>query len=60
MVPSPEIMPIGNPMQDKLAEAWNTVKGDPGAANISRELDAVGVCALPILIFLDNLIVACR
>jgi hypothetical protein len=43
-------------MQDKLAEA---VKDDPGTANISRKLGAVGVCALPLLL-LGNLIVASK
>jgi hypothetical protein len=46
MVPSPEMIPISSPVQDKLAKAWDTVKGDTGVANISRELDAVGVCSL--------------
>jgi hypothetical protein len=44
-------------MQDKLAEA---VKDDPGTANISRKLGAVGVCALPLLLLGGNLIVASK
>ena len=29
---------------DKLAEAWDAVKDDPGVAKASREPDTVGVC----------------
>jgi hypothetical protein len=60
MVPSPEMITVSSPVQDKLAKAWDTVKGDTGDANISRELDAVGVCFLFILLFLGNLILASR
>jgi hypothetical protein len=60
MVPPPEMILVSNPVQDKLAEAWGEVKGDPAVANISRELDAVGVCSLPVLLFRSNMILASR
>jgi hypothetical protein len=60
MVPPPEMILVSSPVQDKLAEAWDEVKGDPVVANISRELDAVGVCSLPVLLFRGNLILASR
>jgi len=42
MVPPPEMITAGRP--DKLAEAWDAVRDDPGVANISRKLDAAGMC----------------
>ena len=46
MVAPPEIMPDRGPVQDKLAEAWDVVKDDPGVAKASRELNTIGVCSL--------------
>jgi hypothetical protein len=45
--PPSEMIPDSSPVQDKLAEAWDAVKDDPGAAKGSRELDTIGVCPLP-------------
>ena len=59
MVPPPEISD-SSPMQGKLAEAWDLVKGDPGVAKASRELDTVGVCPLPIFLSRGNMILASR
>ena len=59
MVPPPEMIEASSPVQDKLAEAWDAVKDDPGFAKTSRGLDTVGMCSLP-RIFRGNLILASR
>ena len=45
-VAPPEIIPGRSPVQDKLAEAWDVVKDDPGVSKASRELNTVGVYSL--------------
>jgi hypothetical protein len=47
VVSSPETVLAIDAVPDKLAEAWDAVKDDPGVAKASRELDTVGVCPLP-------------
>lgn len=41
VIPPPVVAPAANPSPDKLADAWDAVKGDPKIAH--RTLDAVGV-----------------
>ena len=41
----PGMIPDISPVQDKLAEAWDTVKDDPGVTKTSRELDTFGMCS---------------
>jgi hypothetical protein len=60
VIPPPGMITVSSPVQDKLAEAWDAVKDDPGVANISRELDAAGMCSLPRLLFRGSLILASR
>jgi hypothetical protein len=43
VIPSPETVPAIDPVQDKLAEAWDAVEGDRKIANTSRAVDADGV-----------------
>lgn len=45
-VAPPVIIPDRSPVQDKLAEAWDVVKDDPGVSKASRELNTVGVYSL--------------
>ena len=47
VVPSPVMVPAANPAPDKLADAWDAVKGDPKIAD--RTLDSVGVSSAPSL-----------
>ena len=60
VIPSPELIPAIDPVPEKLVDAWDTVKDDPKSANTSRELDTVGVCSPPRLLFRSNLILAYR
>jgi hypothetical protein len=47
VVPLPEMVPNICPVPDKLADAWEAVKGDPKITNMSRDLDTVGVSSFP-------------
>lgn len=61
MVSSPELMPIcSSPVQDKLAEAWDTVKDDARIAKTSQERHTAGMCSFPRVLFRVNLILAFR
>ena len=44
VVPSPVMVPAVNPAPDKLADAWDAVKGDPKIAD--KTLDTVGVSSV--------------
>jgi hypothetical protein len=57
---SPEMVPTIDAVPDKLAEAWDAVKDDPGVAKANRELDTIGVCPLARLLSRCNLILASR
>ena len=60
VVSSPEMVPAVDVVPDKLAEAWDAVKDNPGVAKASRELDTVGASYFPDLLSRCNLILASR
>lgn len=52
IVSSPDMMPVcSSPVQDKLAEAWDAVKGDARVAKMSREPHTAGICSLLRVLF---------
>ena len=61
MVSSPDMMPVcSSPVQDKLTEAWDAVKGDARVAKVNEKVHTAGMYSLPRVLFRANLVPAFR